>query len=106
MKITSFVLFSNINWNFNTLVTVDYVIEYLCIYLNTLSAEKKQEFGLGVFEIALRLNIFFPLNFDSSACYLYDIEGLYYCGRQNNILPNVPLHYLPEIVMCYIIQHK
>lgn len=41
MKTTSFVLFSNINWNSNTLVTVDYVIEYLCIYLNTLSAEKK-----------------------------------------------------------------
>lgn len=103
MKITSFVLFSNINWNSNTLVTIDYVIEYLCICLNTLSAEKKSEFGLGVFEIALQLIFFFQLNFDSSACYLYDIEGLYYCGRQNNILPNVPLHYLPEIVMCYII---
>lgn len=59
MKITSFVLFSNINWNSNTLVTIDYVIEYLCIYLNTLSAEKKSEFGLGVFEIALQLIFFF-----------------------------------------------
>lgn len=59
MKITSFVLFSNINWNSNTLVTIDYVIEYLCIYLNTLSAEKMSEFGLGVFEIALQLIFFF-----------------------------------------------